>query len=162
GEPIQSFDSRLSFGGGEVRFDQLRITHDEAHITGNGTYTLATHAFRFNLDGANFDLARIQPLQRGRVSVAARMDFTAQLWRTQQEPAMNATVRLRDLTFDHERAGDFFLDANSQGPELRVKGHSEFELAELSLEGKVRLREDWPSTIDFHFNHLDVDSLFRT
>ena len=78
-----------------------------------------------------------------------------------EEPAINAAIHLRDLTFDQERAGDFTINAVSQGAELRITGQSQFEEAELKVEGGVHLREDWPADVYFHFRQLDVDSLLR-
>ena len=115
-----------------------------------------------NLNGDNFDLARIAQLQASRVSVDGRMDFTAHASGTLQQPVINATIRMRDLAFDHERAGDYTFDAVTQGSELRLNGHSQFKDAELNIDGEVQLRGDWPATVNLHFNHLDVDSVLRT
>jgi len=162
GEPVQHLDSRLEFTRDEISLDDLHLTYHDAHITGAGTYTLSTRAFRVNLTGDNFDLARIPQLQASRVSVDGRMDFTAQASGTLEQPAFNAKIRLRDLAFDHEVAGDYTFDAVTQGSELRVSGHSQFKAAELNLDGTVQLRGDWPSTISLRLNHLDVDSVLRT
>ena len=151
GEPVQHLDSNLTFNRDQISLDDLHLTYYDARVTGDGTYNLSTHAFRFNLNGDNFDLARIAQLQATRVSVDGRMDFTAQASGTLEEPAINANIRLRDLAFDHERAGDYTFDAVTQGSELRVSGHSQFKVAELNIDGNVQLRGDWPSTINAPF-----------
>jgi translocation and assembly module TamB len=161
GQPVQHLDSSLEFSRDAISLDDLHLAYYDAHVTGAGTYNLSTHAFRFNLNGENFDLARIPQLQDTRVSVEGRMEFTAQASGTLEEPAINATVRLRDLAFDHERAGDYTFDAVTKGSDLRVTGHSQFKAAELNIDGDVQLRGDWPSTVNLHFNHLNVDSVFR-
>jgi translocation and assembly module TamB len=162
GKPVQHLDSKLEFNRDEIFLDDLHLAYYDAHITGAGMYNFPTHAFRFNLNGDNFDLAGIPPLQSSRVRVDGRMDFTAQASGTLAEPAINASIHLRDLAFDHERAGDYTLDAVTQGSALRVSGHSQFKDAELNLDGNVQLRGDWPSTVNLHLNHLDIDSVFRT
>ncbi len=58
--------------------------------------------------------------------------------------------------------GDYTFDAVTQGAEMRVTGHSQFKAAELNIDGNVQLRGDWPTTVNFHFNRLDVDSVIRT
>ncbi len=161
GEPVQHLDSELTFNRDQVSLDDLHLAYYDARVTGNGTYNLSTLAFRVNLNGDNFDLARIAQLQTTRVSVEGRMDFTAQASGTLEAPAINANIHLRDLAFDHDRAGDYTFDAVTQGTELRVSGHSQFKSAELNIDGNVQLRGDWASTIMFHFNHLNVDSVFR-
>jgi translocation and assembly module TamB len=162
GKPVQHLDSKLEFDRDEISLDDLHLAYYDAHVTGAGTYNLSTHAFRFNLNGDNFDLAGIPQLQASRVSLDGRMDFTAQASGTLEQPVINANIHLRDLAFDHERAGDYTFEAVTQGSELRVSGHSQFKDAELNIEGKVQLRGDWPTKVNLHFNHLDVDSVFRT
>jgi len=162
GEPVRHLDSKLEFDRDDISVDELQVAYYDAHVSGAGTYNLSSHAFRFNLNGDNFDLARIPQLQRSRVSVDGRMDFTAHASGTPDEPAITANVRLRDLAFDHERVGDYTFDAVTQGAEMRVTGHSQFKAAELNIDGNVQLRGDWPTTVNFHFNRLDVDSVIRT
>jgi translocation and assembly module TamB len=161
GEPVQ-LTSDLRFDRGEAEFSNIQLTHYDARVTGDAAYNPSTRVFHFNLTGTNFDLARIPRLQTSRVTVEGRMDFKTNGSGTLEEPAVNAAIKVRDLTLDHERAGDFNIDAVTQGPELHLTGHSDFEHAELAIDGNVHLRGDWPSTVDLHFNHLDVDSLLRT
>jgi translocation and assembly module TamB len=162
GQPVQHLDSTLEFSRDAISLDDLHLAYYEAHVTGSGTYNLSTHAFRFNLSGDNFDLARISQLQTTRVSIDGRMEFSAQASGTLEEPAINATIHLHDLAFDHERAGDYTFEAVTKGSDLRVTGHSQFKAAELNIDGDVQLRGDWPSAVNLHFNHLNVDSVFRT
>jgi translocation and assembly module TamB len=161
GKPVQHLDSKLEFDRDEVSLNDLHLAYYDAHVTGAGSYNFSNHAFRFNLSGDNFDLAGIPQLQASRVSVDGRMDFTARASGTLEQPAINASIHLRDLSFDHERAGDYTLDAVTQGSDLQITGHSQFKDAELNVDGKVQLSGDWPTTVNLHFNHLDVDSLFR-
>jgi translocation and assembly module TamB len=162
GEPVQHFESDLHYSAGEAQFNNVQLAHYDARVTGGATYNPSTRAFRFNLTGTNFDLTRIPHLETTRVEVEGRADFTAVGSGTVEEPTINATVRIRDLTLDHERAGNLTIEAVTQGADLTLKGQSEFEHAELHMDGKVHLRDDWPSTIGLHFDHLDIDSLLRT
>jgi translocation and assembly module TamB len=162
GEPVAHFTTDLRFSGGEAQLNDLQLAHYDAHVTGGATYSLSTRAFHFNLTGTNFDLARIPKLQTSRVTVEGRMDFTAVGSGTPEEPAIHAVIRLRDLTLDHELAGDLTIDAVTQGSELSLTGRSQFEHAELAIDGKVQLRDDWSSTVKLRFSRLDVDALLRS
>jgi translocation and assembly module TamB len=162
GKPVQRLDSNLRFDRDKISLDDLHLAYYDARVTGAGTYDFSNHGFRLNFSGDNFDLAGIPQLQASRVSVDGRMDFTVQASGTLEEPAINANIRLRDLAFDHERAGNYTLDTVTQGSELHVSGHSEFKDAELNIDGKVQLRGDWPTTVNLHFNRLNVDSVVRT
>jgi len=162
GKRVQHLDSNFQLNREEISFDDFRLAYYDAHVSGAGSYNIHTHAFRLNLDGNNFDLAGVPELEASRVNVAGRMDFTAQASGTLEQPAINASIRLRDLAFDHERAGDYIFEAVTQGSELQVSGHSQFKDAELNIDGKVQLRADWPTTINLHFNHLNVDSVLNS
>ena len=162
GEPVERFNSELRFDRGQVELRNIQLTHYDSHVTGDANYNLSSRAFHFNLAGTNFDLTRIPQIQNRGMTVEGRMDFTAVGSGTPDAPAMNAIIRLRDLTFDHERAGDFTINAVTQGADLHLTGQSQFEHAELSIDGNVHLRGDWPSTVNLHFNQLDIDALLRT
>ena len=161
GEPVAVLSSDIRFINGEAQFNNLAATQDHARITGAAGYNFSASTFHFTLAGADFDLSRVSKLQTSRFNVAGRMDFTAQGSGTFQEPAVNAKIQLRDLTFDQERAGNFTIEAVSKGPDLHLTGSSNFQESELALDGNIRMRQDWPADLTMHFNHLDVDSLIR-
>jgi translocation and assembly module TamB len=162
GEPVEHLNSELRLDRGQIELHDIQLTHYDSRVTGDVNYNLSTRAFHFNLVGKNFDLTRIPQLQNRGMIVEGRMDFTAAGSGTQDTPAVTATIRLHDLTFDHERAGDFTMNAVTQGSDLHLTGQSQFEQAELSIDGNVHLRGDWPSTVNLHFNQLDIDALLRT
>ncbi len=162
GEPLERFSSELNFNGEEVALQNIQLSHYEAKVAGNATYNPDSHAFRFNLTGEKFDLTRISALQSARIAVNGGADFTAEGSGTLEEPRLNAAIHLHGLTFDQERAGDFTINAVSQGADLKITGQSQFEKADLKVEGGVHLREDWPADVYFRFHQFDLDSIFRT
>ena len=62
---------------------------------------------------------------------------------------------------DKERAGDFYLDAVTQGRLLDLKAHSDFDQADLTIMGTVALEHDFNADLNLAFHHLDADSLLR-
>lgn len=162
GEPIPQFDSKFSITPEQLSLQGIQLAHYEAQVTGDGSYDFPTRAFRFHLNGTNFDLKRFASLQTTRVSVEGNMDFEAQSSGTLDEPIINAKIRVHDLTLDHERLGDYRFDAVTRGPELRLTGLSEFKDSQLDIDGTVNLRGDWLSNVNLHFSHLDVDPVLRT
>jgi translocation and assembly module TamB len=162
GEPVQRLTSNLNFKGAEVVLKNIQMAYRDSNVAGGATYNLSSHAYRFNLTGNNFDLARVTTLQSARIAVTGRADFTAEGSGTLEAPRLNAAIHLHDLTFDQERAGDFTINAVSQGPELRITGQSQFEQADLKIDGNVHLREDWPADVYFRFHQLELDAIFKT
>jgi len=77
-------------------------------------------------------------------------------------PVSNASVHLHDLTIDKERAGDFEFQAVTRGADMQLTGRSKFEKAQLTIDGDVHLRDQFPANLNLHLDHLDVDALLRT
>ncbi|MGO9124012.1 MAG: translocation/assembly module TamB domain-containing protein [Terriglobales bacterium] len=161
GQAIQRFDSKFSLNPEQLSLEGIQLAHYQAQVSGEGTYDFPTRGLRFHLYGTNFDLAHFASLQRTRVAVEGSMDFEAQSSGTLDQPVINAKIRLRDLTLDHDRMGDYRFDAVTHGRELRLTGLSEFKDSQLDIDGTVNLRGDWPSNVNLHFRHLDVDPLLR-
>jgi translocation and assembly module TamB len=124
-------------------------------------YNWQTSGFHFNLTGENFNLVHFSQVQAGKIKVAGKLDFTASGDGTPDAPIVNAKIRLRDLSFDNERAGDFNFDAVTHGSEMQLIGRSNFQNAQLAINGNVHMRDDWPAQLSLRFEALDVDSLLR-
>jgi translocation and assembly module TamB len=161
GQPVQQVSSTLNFSNGEILFGNIELAQSRVRVSGDASYTFLSHAFKLDLSGTHFDLARLASLQASRVVVQGELDFAAHGSGTFENPNINAQIRLRDLTFDQELAGDFTISAVTQGSELHVSGTSQFKGADLSLNGSVHPAGAWPAALDLHFSHLDVDSILK-
>jgi len=64
-------------------------------VTGNAAYSPSRRAFRLDLLGKNFDVARIRQIQLQRLPVEGRADFTLQGSGTLDAPVINAHVSSR-------------------------------------------------------------------
>ena len=161
GENVQNFESKFAFNRQQFALEDIHLAHGQALVTGGGTYDFHTHALNLTLAGNNFDLTEFRILQSTRIAVEGRMDFSAQTSGTLEEPTINAKLQLHDLAFGHERAGDYTLNAITQGPELRLSGRSSFDKASLEVDGTAQMRGNWPSTLNLRFTQLDIDPVLR-
>jgi len=161
GRSIDSLSSDLILKGTQIQLNNLALALNGGKIDGAGTYDLASQAIQLNVQGKAFDLANIADLQRGRVRIDGTLDFQANASGTLAEPVVNAALRVTGLSFDHELAGDFQLNAITHGSDMRLSGRSQFNQADLEIDGNVSLRSDWPTSLALHFSHLDIDSLLR-
>jgi len=161
GLPFPAVRSDLRLANHELLFNNLAGTLYDAPVSGSGAISMASNDFRLNLTGQNVDLARLPQLHSSRIAIDGRADFTARIAGTPERPSIEAHVHLRDLAFDQERAGDFFVDAATRGRQLDIKAHSDFEQAELNVQGNVGLERDFPADLNLDFRHLDVDSLLN-
>jgi translocation and assembly module TamB len=162
GQSVGQISSAFTIDREHFGLTDFRSNHGKADIAGKGSYDWITQAFTASVQGSNFDLASFPELQRTRIPVEGRLDFSAQGSGTVQAPSVNATVHLSDLTFDHERAGNFTLHASTTGPDVTLTGRSDFEHASLSIDGTIHTRNDWPADIRFSLDEFDVDSLLMT
>jgi len=162
GHAFDSAGAFVALNGARVTFKDLRGSRGESQISANGSYDRSSQAIQLTLTGKNFDLADIPELERSRIKITGKLDFAAQASGTTTTPEVSADLRLHDVTLNDELAGDFALKAVSHGTDLHVAGQSAFKNAELSIDGNVQLRDQWPARIDFNFARLDIDSFLTT
>ena len=161
GEAIESFDADLQIAGGETGLNNIHLTHQDATVDGSASYTPTTRGFRLDLTGKDFDLARVRQIHLDRLPVEGHADFTLQGSGTLDAPALNADVRVRDLTLDRELSGGLELAAVTKDGQLQISGHSDFPHSTLSLEGTVGMHGDYPANISAQLDHVDLDALWR-
>ena len=161
GEAIESIDADLQIGASETALNNIHLRHEDAEVTGSAAFDPATHGFRLNLAGKNFDLSHVRQIHLDELPIEGRADFTLQGSGTTGAPAIDAAVRIRDLTLDRELSGLLVLEGTTRGHELHVTGHSEFPKGNLSIDGTVELRGDYPANITAKMDHLDLDALWR-
>ena len=173
GVPFLKGDLRLS--GEELQLNNIDAGAYGAALSGSAAITTSNlslsndwskndwwkNEFRLNLAGRNLDLARFSRVQTSRFAVDGIAGFSIRASGTAEEPSIEGHVHLKDLAFDHERAGDFYLDAVTRGRQLDVNAHSEFDKADLSIQGNVGLEHDFPADLNLTFHHLDADALLR-
>jgi translocation and assembly module TamB len=162
GEAIRQFDSAFRVAQGEITFEDMHLFHDDSVITGSAAYKPSMRAFHLNLDGNNFDLARIPQINPSRLFVEGRADFVLKGSGTSETPSITADVHVRGLTLDHELAGDFDLQAVTQGNELHLTGNSNFQHGSLLVSGNVELRDGYPANLSLRMDQLDLDALWHS
>ncbi len=171
GVNIPSLKSDLRLSEGELQFNNIESTVYNAPISGSAAISLSNlltshpdfskSEVRLDLSGRKLDLARLPYFQSSRFSTDGVADFTLRASGTPEQPSLEAHVHLKDLAFDKERAGDFYVDAVTQGRELDLKAHSDFDKADLTISGNVAMEHEFPADLNLAFHDLDVNSLLR-
>ena len=152
GEPVKSASADIRFQDQEARLQNLTLVHNGAKITGSGSYNLQTSAFRFQTTGTNFQLATIKRLNTGPMSLSGLVNFTATGSGTTALPIINMSARLQNLFVNGQRVGDATFTGITQGDTLRLTGRSNFQNAELTTDGTVKVREPlFPANITVRF-----------
>jgi len=162
GQTFDSASANFAVKGTQLTVTDIAFTRGQARIAGSGDYNLAARSFQFKVRGTNFDLADIDLLGRSKITITGKLDFSAQAFGTTAAPQVTADLHLRNVALNDHPEGGFLLNAVSRGAGVHLTGHSDFKDAELQVDGNVRLREQWPAHIDFHFSHLDADPFLQT
>jgi translocation and assembly module TamB len=169
GENFLSFRSQLKIAGQEVQLNNLVAVHNGAQLTGMLAVDVPTRAARFDLTGANFDLATMHDLQSSRFSIGGKAEFhvsgslpgTFVKTGTPAGAAIDGKLTIANLIVNKEAVGNFSATAETRGDDLAVRGRSVFEDATLDFGGSVQLRGDFPARITAQFAHLDIDPVLR-
>jgi translocation and assembly module TamB len=162
GETIQQFDSAFHVARGEIAFDGIHLLHDDSVVTGSAAYDPSSRAFRLDLAGNNFDLARIRQIHSNHVSIEGRADVVLKGSGTPEAPSIDADAHIHKLTLDGELAGELDVHAVTQGGELHLTGNSQLQRGSFTVNGDVQMRDGYPATLSFQTDQLDLDALWRS
>ena len=158
GRGVEHFESRVRFSGEQAELSNFVLVFSDSELSGSAAYNFSARTVRLDVNGKNLDLARI-PQQSGRLGVEGRADFTLVASGKVLQPSLTAVVHLRNLSVEREHFGDFILTASTEGQNLKLNGHSQFEKSELTLSGSAALHGDWPCDINIAFKDLDAAPL---
>ncbi|MFZ0813872.1 MAG: translocation/assembly module TamB domain-containing protein [Candidatus Sulfotelmatobacter sp.] len=162
GESIQQFSANFQLARGEISIDNAHLAYNDSVIAGSAAYNPTSRAFRLDIAGNNFDLARISRIQSNRLSPEGRANFTLQGSGTPEAPSLNGSLHVFNLTLDHELLGDLELQAVTQASELHLTGTSSLQHGSLLVGGNVQLRGNYPANLSFRMNQLDLDVLWNS
>ena len=161
GVDIQGVRTQVRFTEDQAAFHDINIIQADQKITGSGSYKISARAFQFDLTGTNLNLEEIPKPSGYNLVVQGRSDFHATGTGTLQEPVINANLSIRDLTINGQSLGNSTFDAKTQAGDLRLTGHSQYEQAQMTTDGTVHLRNDWPCNIKLYFSQVNADPLLR-
>jgi len=166
GETIRTANADVRFANQEAQVNNLVLIHDHAQVTGSGAYNLKNEHFTFQMAGSNFELSTIPALNRNRMSVAGRLNFSASGSGSAGAPLVNASAHLQNLVVNGQRVGDAKMLAVTKGDTMHLTARSNFQSAEVALDGTVRLRDQLPANINLQFSNFDfmpfMQSVFQT
>jgi translocation and assembly module TamB len=161
GEAIEKFDADLHVGTNETTLSNIRLTHQDAEVTGSAAYAPLTRGLRLDLAGKNFDLSRVRQIHLDPLPIEGRADFTLQGSGTVDAPIISADFHARNLIFDHEFSGGLNVQGTTRNGQLYLTGQSQFTHGSVLIEGTVGMHGDFPATITAKMDHLDADALWH-
>lgn len=161
GEKYRTLTSDVRFRGREVQLRDLRLTQNGAALNGNLDYDLEAKTFRFDASAQNVALEHVERLKNARATLGGTASLEASGSGTLEQPVVNARLRVRGMTINGELAGDLDAEAVTRGRELQLRARSNFQNADLTADGVVQLRGDFPADIHAQFRDFSFDPLIR-
>lgn len=166
GESVKSANADVLFVNQEAQVNNFTLVHDHSQITGSGAYNLKEETFRFQVVGSNFELATIPNLNRNHIAVSGRLNFNASGSGTVDAPIINASAHVQNVVVNGQRVGDARLLAVTRGDTMHLTGQSNFQSAEVDLDGNIRMRDVFPAKLILRFSNFDfmpfMQSVFQT
>ncbi|HEY7402743.1 MAG TPA: translocation/assembly module TamB domain-containing protein [Candidatus Angelobacter sp.] len=161
GEPFKAFSADLRLNGSNAALENILLGHNGARLTGSAAYNLENKNFHFDLTATNIDFENFRDVMPARLSVQGQAGFHVTGSGTEDAPVINGQLDLRNIVLNRELVGNMTVQVETQGEDVVLRGRSNFTDAELSVDGKVHLRGDWPGDVALKFSRLDFDPLIR-
>ena len=161
GQSVSRLSSKISFAKGQLQLTDVQAAQNHAEVTGMVAYAPSSRTFRFNLRGTDFNLADVRGTFQEKFHPAGKMKFTADGSGTLEQPSIDADVSLTNVVLNGERVGDMNLQARTTGDTMKVFARADISDSELTVEGNIRLRENYPATLAVRLKHVDLDPLIR-
>jgi translocation and assembly module TamB len=156
GVAIPSARGDLRLSNDELQFNNVEARAYDATLSASGALSISSDQFHVSLGGKNISLVRFPRLQSTRFSMDGVLDFSARVSGTPEQPSIEAHARIKDLAFDQQRTGDFYVDAVTSGRRLDVNAHSDFGKSGLNIAGTVALEKDFPADLKLDFHDFDA------
>lgn len=166
GVSVPELKSDLRLADRQLQFNNIETTAYDAALSGSAAVStsgaeFSKSQFRLNLSGHNLDLARLPHFQNGRFTADGIADFTVRASGTPEQPSVDAHIHVKDLALDKERYGDFYIDAVTEGRQLDLKAHSDFDKSDVTIAGSITLEHNFSADLNLAFHNLDADSFLR-
>ena len=161
GEPMSKVRVQGAIASQVVKLSSIEITSKAGRVTGSGSYDMRTQRFQAAARGTGLDVANIEHLHTAGETVDGKLGFTATASGTKDDPRVEATATLTDLTVDREPMGSLELSAHTVNRDLVYDATSRMEAAELTLHGQTELRGDYQTQARLDFSRFNIGAVFR-
>jgi len=164
GEAFESLAARFRVEESVWDIRDLRIVRGGAQIKGQARLDPAQQAFSADLHASDLSLDDVRPLlfhekptpsTPGTLEGLVRFDLHGQ--GTLQNPQLQSTFEVRDITSGGSPAGHVRGQLAWQGRQLQLKGDFEGRDGALNFDGSAQTENDWPIQLSGSYSSFRVD-----
>ncbi len=162
GEKYQSLTTDFHLQGKDMQASNLVFALDGGRIAGSGGYDLASKQTQFAIQGSGFELSRIPRLHNAQYPVTGAVVFDARGSGTLENPTLQSSLHLRNLSVARESFGFVDADAHTLGHALLLNLTAHLNTASVDLKSETQLSGDYPTRASLNIAKFDIDPLLRT
>ena len=162
GENYRSLAAAFAVHGQEISARRLLFFIDHGQVAGNAAFNYATKAIAFDLQGSGFSLSHIPRIQNAKYPVTGSFTFHARASGTLQEPGLQASFHVRNLSLAHQSSGFIDAEAHTTGRNLLVHMDAHLDSASISLDSQTALYGNLQTRATLALAHFDIDPILRT
>jgi translocation and assembly module TamB len=144
GQSIKTLGAEIGFEGAHLRASKVALRSELGSADGEGDYDFDTSTFHFALHGEELRLDRMPYLNAGKLHAAGKFSIVAKGSGTMQAPLVSAAVRVHDLVINQQAFGGLNVDAVTRGSSLQLTARSNFQNANVALDGEILMRGEMP------------------
>jgi translocation and assembly module TamB len=164
GESFDSLAARFRVEESVWEIQDVRLVKGGAQVKGQARLDPARQAFSADLHASDLSLADIRPLLFHGVTAPAtpgtlqgRLQFDLHGEGTVENPQLQSTFEVRDITSGGSPIGHLRGQLSWQGTRLQVKGDFGGADGVLNFDGSAQTEKDWPIQVSGRYVDFHVD-----
>jgi translocation and assembly module TamB len=161
GEPLTRVHVQGKMAAQALQLSSITMTSAAGTITGSGAYDLHTEQFHVNGQGKGIDIAKIERLRNEGGEFAGSLGFSLSGSGTFDDPRLNGSASLANVTVRGERFGEFDVTASTANGNLIYDVTSRLEAAMLTAHGQTALRDDYETKATLKFSKFNIGALLQ-
>ncbi len=156
GQPYESAVADLAVAGKDIEASHVLLRLNGMQIAGSGGYDVGSGRLHGHVEGHDLVLRKFAAVERAKTSVDGVATVIADASGTLSQPGLKATVKLDNVTYNGQPAGDAVADIHSAGQNLYYTVNSTLVGARVNAEGQVQLSGDYQLQAKVTVASLDV------
>ena len=161
GQPITQARAQGTLANRLLKLSAARIGAAGGTVSGSGAYDLAARTFQIAVKGTGLELAQLNWLHKGKLSVAGRLAISAAGSGTIADPQLQGHAAVAGLVVDGETLGALNATAHTANRSLIYDAKTFLAGAELNLHGNTQLHGDYATDNRIEFSRFDVGALLK-
>jgi translocation and assembly module TamB len=156
GEAYQTVSLNVTANGPQISATDLLLEAHGMKITGSGGYNLTAKTIAAQLAGSNLLLSKFDTIRAANPGADGVLSFTASANGTLQQPNLQASLSLADMTLQGKAVGQLTATAHSTGSDVFYDLHSTLVGAQVSATGQTSLMHDYQTQAKVTLSGLDI------